>query len=124
MSLNKIMLIGRCTAPNIRDLESGKLATFSLATTDRYKDRAGEWKEDTTWHNIVAYGNTAGVVEKYVQKGSQIYIEGKLRNRKYTDRDGIERSVTEVLVSSLEILDRRQQQDNNRRPSNNDDMEF
>lgn len=124
MSLNKIMLIGRCTAPNIRDLESGKLATFSLATTDRYKDRAGEWKEDTTWHNIVAYGNTAGVVEKYVQKGSQIYIEGKLRNRKYTDRDGIERSVTEVLVSSLEILDRRQQQDNSRRPSNNDDMEF
>lgn len=109
MSLNKIMLIGRCTAPNIRDLESGKLATFSLATTDRYKDRAGEWKEDTTWHNIVAYGNTAGVVEKYVQKGSQIYIEGKLRNRKYTDRDGIERSVTEVLVSSMEILDRRQQ---------------
>ena len=109
MSLNKIMLIGRCTAPNIRDLESGKLATFSLATTDRYKDRAGEWKEDTTWHNIVAYGNTAGVVEKYVQKGSQIYIEGKLRNRKYTDRDGVERSVTEVLVSSLELLDRRQQ---------------
>lgn len=124
MSLNKIMLIGRCTAPNIRDLESGKLATFSLATTDRYKDRAGEWKEDTTWHNIVAYGNTAGVVEKYVQKGSQIYIEGKLRNRKYTDRDGVERSVTEVLVSSMEILDRRQQQDNSRRPSNNDDMEF
>ena len=109
MSLNKIMLIGRCTAPNIRDLESGKLATFSLATTDRYKDRAGEWKEDTTWHNIVAYGNTAGVVEKYVQKGSQIYIEGKLRNRKYTDRDGVERYVTEVLVSSMEILDRRQQ---------------
>lgn len=109
MSLNKIMLIGRCTAPNIRDLESGKLATFSLATTDRYKDRAGEWKEDTTWHNIVAYGNTAGVVEKYIQKGSQIYIEGKLRNRKYTDRDGIERSVTEVLVSSMELLDRRQQ---------------
>ena len=109
MSLNKIMLIGRCTAPNIRDLESGKLATFSLATTDRYKDRAGEWKEDTTWHNIVAYGNTAGVVEKYVQKGSQIYIEGKLRNRKYTDLDGVERSVTEVLVSSMEILDRRQQ---------------
>ena len=124
MSLNKIMLIGRCTAPNIRDLESGKLATFSLATTDRYKDRAGEWKEDTTWHNIVAYGNTAGVVEKYVQKGSQIYVEGKLRNRKYTDRDGVERSVTEVLVSSMEILDRRQQQDNSRRPSNNDDMEF
>lgn len=124
MSLNKIMLIGRCAAPNIRDLESGKLATFSLATTDRYKDRAGEWKEDTTWHNIVAYGNTAGVVEKYVQKGSQIYVEGKLRNRKYTDRDGIERSVTEVLVSSMEILDRRQQQDNSRRPSNNDDMEF
>lgn len=124
MSLNKIMLIGRCTAPNIRDLESGKLATFSLATTDRYKDRAGGWKEDTTWHNIVAYGNTAGVVEKFVQKGSQIYIEGKLRNRKYTDRDGVERFVTEVLVSSMEILDRRQQQDNSRRPSNNDDMEF
>lgn len=124
MSLNKIMLIGRCTAPNVRDLDSGKLATFSLATTDRYKDRAGEWKEDTTWHNIVAYGNTAGVVEKYVQKGSQVFIEGKLRNRKYTDRDGIERAVTEVLVSSLELLDRRQQQDNSRRPSNNDDMEF
>lgn len=105
-TLNKVMLIGNVGKVDIRTLEGGsKIATLSLATSEKYKDRSGEWKEDTTWHNIVVYGNTASVVERYVSKGSRLYVEGRIRNRKYTDRDGNERSVTEIVASNVELLD-------------------
>lgn len=105
-TLNKVMLIGNVGKVDIRTLEGGnRIATLSLATSEKYKDRSGEWKEDTTWHNITVYGNTASVVERYVSKGSRLYIEGRIRNRKYTDRDGNERSVTEIVASAVELLD-------------------
>ena len=87
MSLNKVMLIGNVgKEPEVRYLDGGaqgaqgrKVATFTLATTERYRDRSGEMRENTEWHNIVAWGQPADVVERFVHRGTQLYIEGKLR---------------------------------------------
>ena len=109
MSLNKVMLIGNVgKEPSVRYLEgNAKVASFSLATTERYKDRNGEMKENTEWHNIVAWRNSADVVEKFVHKGTQLYIEGKLRTRKYNDQAGVEKSTTEIVVDTLQLLGRK-----------------
>lgn len=109
MSLNKVMLIGNVGQdPEVRYLDNGapgaKVATFRLATTERYKDRSGELKENTEWHNIVAWRSTADVVEKYVRKGTQLYIEGRLRNRSWDDQNGNKRYVTEILADTLQLL--------------------
>ena len=97
MSLNKVMLIGNVGKdPEVRYLDgnnnpnsgSTKVATFTLATTERYRDRNGELRENTEWHNIVAWRNSADVAEKYIRKGTQLYIEGKLRTRSWTDQTG------------------------------------
>lgn len=109
MSLNKVMLIGNVGKdPEVRHLESGAVtASFTLATTERYKDRNGETKDQTEWHNIVCWRALAEVVEKYVRKGTQLYIEGKIRTRSYTDRDGNTRYITEITADSLQMLGRR-----------------
>ena len=91
MSLNKVLLIGNAGRdPEIRHLESGTMnATFSLATTERYRDRStGEMKEQTEWHNIVCWRNLAEIAEKYVKKGTQLFIEGRIRTRSYNDNQG------------------------------------
>ena len=116
MALNKVMLIGNVgNDPDIRYLDSNpqgpqgnaKVASFRLATTERYRDRNGETRENTEWHNIVAWRSNADVIEKFVKKGSQLYVEGKLRTRKWTDRDGKERYTTEIQVDNLQLLGRR-----------------
>lgn len=116
MALNKVMLIGNVgNDPEIRYLDSNpqgpqgnaKVASFRLATTERYRDRNGETRENTEWHNIVAWRNNADVIEKFVHKGSQIYVEGKLRTRKWTDRDGKDRYTTEIQVDNLQLLGKR-----------------
>ncbi|MBQ9548442.1 MAG: single-stranded DNA-binding protein [Bacteroidales bacterium] len=111
MSLNKVMLIGNVGRdPEVRYLEGNsgaKVATFTLATTERYKDRSGELRENTEWHNIVAWRNSADIAEKYVRKGTQLYIEGRLRTRSYTDQQGMKKYVTEITVDSLQLLGRR-----------------
>ena len=109
MSLNKVMLIGNVGQdPEVRYLDNGapgaKVATFRLATTERYKDRAGELKENTEWHSIVAWRSTADVVEKYVRKGTQLYIEGRLRTRSWDDQNGNKRYATEILADTLQLL--------------------
>jgi single-strand DNA-binding protein len=108
MSLNKSFLIGNVGKdPEIRTSQSGKFATFTLATTDRsYTTSSGVVvPERTEWHNIVVGSNgLAGVVEKYVRKGTKLFIEGKIRTRKYTARDNTEHYVTEILVDNLELL--------------------
>ena len=112
MSLNRIFLIGNVgQEPNVRDLDNGKVASVSLATTERYKDRNGEQRELVEWHSVQAWGKTAEFVENYVHKGSQLFVEGKIRSRKYTDRDGIERYVTEVNADSIQLLGPRQTQE-------------
>ena len=109
MSLNKVMLIGNVGQdPEVRYLDNGapgaKVATFRLATTERYKDRAGELKENTEWHSIVAWRSTADVVEKYVRKGTQLYIEGRLRTRSWDNQNGNKRYATEILADTLQLL--------------------
>lgn len=108
MSYNKAILIGNVGRdPEIRTSQSGKFATFTLATTDRaYTTSSGvQIPERTEWHNIVVGSNgLAGVVEKYVRKGTKLFIEGKIRTRKYTARDNTEHYVTEILVDNLELL--------------------
>lgn len=103
---NKVQLIGHLgSEPEIMNLESGKkLAKFSLATNDSYKNANGERVEDTQWHNLVMWNKTAEIVEKYVKKGQEIAIEGKLTSRSYDDKDGNKRYITEVVVSELSMF--------------------
>ncbi|RZN84632.1 MAG: single-stranded DNA-binding protein [Winogradskyella sp.] len=103
---NKVQLIGNLgNDPEIINLESGKtLAKFSIATNESYKNTQGEKVTDTQWHNIVAWGKTAQIVEKYVGKGKEIAIEGKLTTRSWEDKDGIKRYTTEVVCSELLML--------------------
>ena len=109
MSLNKVLLIGNAGRdPEIRHLESGTMnATFSLATTERYRDRStGEMKEQTEWHNIVCWRNLAEIAEKYVKKGTQLFIEGRIRTRSYNDKDGNTKYMTEILADNMQLLGR------------------
>ncbi|ARV09573.1 single-stranded DNA-binding protein [Winogradskyella sp. PC-19] len=103
---NKVQLIGNLgNDPEIVNLESGKtLAKFSVATNESYKNAQGEKVTDTQWHNIVAWGKTAQIVEKYVGKGKEVAIEGKLTTRSWEDKDGIKRYTTEVVCSELLML--------------------
>lgn len=100
---NKVQLIGHVgKEPEIINLESGKkLAKLTMATNDSYKNANGEKVEDTQWHNLVMWNKTAEVVEKYVKKGNEIAIEGKLTTRSYDDKEGNKRYITEVVVSEL-----------------------
>jgi single-strand DNA-binding protein len=103
---NKVQLIGRLGAKaETKHFESGKAkATFSIATKDVFKNAKGEKVEETTWHNIVAWGKTAEIVEKYTDKGSEIAIEGKLSNRSYEDKDGSKKYITEVVAEEVLLL--------------------
>ena len=115
MSLNKVMLIGNVGRdPEVRYLEGNnpggqgrKVATFTLATSERFRDRSGETRENTEWHNIVAWGQPADVCERFVHKGTQLYIEGRLRTRSWTDQTGNKRYTTEINVDTLQLLGRR-----------------
>ena len=112
-SVNKVILLGNLGRdPEIRSMQSGKkMASFSIATSKRWKDRnTQEQKENTSWHNIVVFNEgLVDVIEKYVKKGSKIYVEGELSTRKYQDKDGNDRYTTEVVLqgynSNLTMLD-------------------
>ena len=101
-SVNKVILLGNLGRdPDIRSMQSGKkMASFSIATSKRWKDRQSqEQKESTSWHNIVVFNEgLVDVIEKYVKKGSKIYVEGELITRKYQDKDGNDRYTTEVVL--------------------------
>ena len=103
---NKVQLIGNVgREPEIVNLESGKkLAKFSVATNENYKNGNGERVTDTQWHNIVAWGKTAELVEKYVNKGKEVGVEGKLTSRSWDDKDGTKRYITEVVCNELLLL--------------------
>ena len=110
--INKVILIGNVGQdPEIRytgDVNNGtKVATLRVATTERYRDRAGNLQEHTEWHSIVVWRNTADVVEKYVKKGTQVYIEGRLRSRSWDDQNGNKRYVTEIVADTLQLLGRK-----------------
>ena len=103
---NKVQLIGNLgNDPEVITLESGKkLAKFAIATNESYKNTNGEKVTDTQWHNIVAWGKTADIIEKYVSKGKEIAIEGKLTSRSYETKDGEKRYITEVVCNELLML--------------------
>mgnify|MGYP003626239058 FL=1 len=103
---NKVQLIGNVgQEPTITNLDNGKkVVRLSLATNEQYKNGQGEKQTDTNWHSLVAWGKTADIIEKYVTKGKEIAIEGKLTSRSYEDKDGIKRYVTEVVVSEILLL--------------------
>lgn len=109
MSLNKVMLIGNVGRdPEVRYLEgNAKVASFTLATTERYRDRSGETRENTEWHNIVAWRMLADTAEKFIKKGTQIYVEGRLRTREWTDQTGAKRRTTEIMADNIQLLGRR-----------------
>ena len=108
MAINKVILLGNVGKdPDVRYPSQGQVvATFSLATSDRaYTNAAGvKVPERTEWHNIVAWGKNAEVIEKYVKKGTKLYIEGKLRTRSWEDKNAIKRYVTEIYVDTFELL--------------------
>ena len=104
MSLNKIHLIGNVgQEPQVRTAGDQKVASFTLATTEKRKDKSGNPIQETEWHNIVIWGKLAEVAEKYVTKGTALYVEGKIKTEKYT-KDGQDRYVTRVVASSFQML--------------------
>ncbi|MFN0728678.1 single-stranded DNA-binding protein [Polaribacter gochangensis] len=103
---NKVQLIGNLgNNPEIITLESGKkLAKMSIATNETYKNAQGEKVTDTQWHNVVAWNKTAEIIEKYLQKGSEVAIEGKLTSRSYEDKDGTKKYITEIVCNEMLML--------------------
>ncbi len=103
---NRVQLIGHLGAnPEVKVLEGGKkIARFTMATNDTYKNQKGEKVTEASWHSMVAWGNLAGILEKYVEKGMEVAIEGKLSTRHYTDKEGQKRYITEVIVNELLML--------------------
>jgi single-strand DNA-binding protein len=108
-SVNKVILVGNVGRdPEIRYTQGGTpVANFSLATTDRFKNRSGENEERTEWHRIVAWGRLAEICSEYLQKGKQVYIEGRLQTRDWEDKEGNKRYTTEIVAQVMQMLGRR-----------------
>lgn len=147
MSVNKAILVGNVGKdPEVRHLEGGtSVARFTLATSESYKNKNGELVTTTEWHNIVAWRQLAEFAEKYIKKGRQLYVEGKITNRQWDDKDGNKRYTTEIVADNIRLLGRREDSDGPRdngggratpeipgipasddldRPSENDDLPF
>ena len=108
---NRVQLTGRLGQnPEVKHLNNGStLARFSVATTERYKNKQGERVDDTQWHNVVVWGNLAEIAEQYLQKGKEVALEGKLVHRRYEDKDGNQRYVTEVVAHEFLMLGKKDQ---------------
>lgn len=104
--INKAILVGNLGKdPEIRTIDSGrKVAQFPLATTETYKDKNGQRVDQTEWHNVVFWGAIADVIEKYLKKGSQIYVEGRIRTRSYEDKEGVKKYITEIMGDKMTML--------------------
>ena len=110
MSVNQVILIGRLGRdPEVRYLPNGEaVANFGLATSENWKDRNGEKQERTEWHNIVMYRKLAEIAGQYLKKGAQVYITGRIQSRKYTGKDGIERTAYEIIAGEMKMLGSKQ----------------
>ena len=121
MSVNKAILLGNVGGdPIIRSTQDGKkIATFSLATSEKWKDKnSNELREKTEWHRIVVFSDgLVGIIEKYIKKGTKLFVEGSLQTRKWTGSDGVEKYTTEIVLqgfnNKLEIIDNRKEGENN-----------
>lgn len=105
--VNKVIILGNLGAdPESRLLESGSITNLSIATQDSYFDKdADEWKDRVQWHRVTLSGRLAEIASKYLKKGSKVYIEGRLRTSKWTDKQGIERYTTDIIARDLQLLD-------------------
>lgn len=105
-SVNKVILVGNLGRdPEMRYLPSGEaVANLALATTDKYKDKTGQLVEATEWHRVAFFGRTAEVCGQYLKKGSPVYVEGSIRSRKYTDKEGVERTAYEIRGDRMQML--------------------
>ncbi len=126
MSVNKAILIGHLGKdPELRYTQSGKaVASFTLATNERWTTQDGQKQESTTWHNIVAWGKQAEVIKEYLSKGRQIYIEGRIANRSYDDKEGNKRYVSEVVVQNFQFLGSRGDSGGGAGPSSQPDSDL
>lgn len=108
MSVNKVILVGHLGKDvDLRYTPSGTaVATFSIATSEHYTDQHGQKQERPEWHNIVAWRGLAEICGKYLHKGKQVYVEGKIQTRSYDDRDGIKRYTTEIIADQMQMLGR------------------
>lgn len=108
--INKVTLIGNLGGdPEIRTLDNGTaVGRFSLATNESYKDKEGNWQTLTEWHNIVIWRELADRAKNQLKKGMMVYVEGKISYRKYTDKDNVERTITDIVANSLRILEKRE----------------
>ena len=114
-SLNKVQLIGNVgQEPEVFTTERGTIvANFSLATTEKWKDQNGNQQSETEWHRITFFDKTAQIVEQYVRKGSAVYVEGRIKSRRYTDKEGIERTAYDIMGRDIQLLgDSRRAQEN------------
>jgi single-strand DNA-binding protein len=124
--VNKVILIGNLGKdPEVRYLDNGvAVANLSLATSENYKNKQGERVTQTEWHDVVLWRGLAEVAEKYLKKGSSVYVEGKLRTNKWVDKDEITRYKTEVLADKLTMLGRSQNQEESTESTSEDDLPF
>lgn len=104
--VNKVILIGHLGAdPETRAMPSGMtVANLRMATTESFKDKSGEWQERTEWHNVALFGRMGEVAGEYLRKGSQVYVEGRLRTRKWQDKQGNDRYTTEIVANDMQML--------------------
>jgi single-strand DNA-binding protein len=118
--INRVILIGNLGRdPEIRNLEGGvKKANFTLATTETYRGKDGEKQEHTEWHNIVLWRGLADIAESYLKKGNSVYIEGKIRNREYLDKENNKRYITEIIADNMIMLGGRRDQGAGNGPGN------
>jgi len=105
--VNKVIILGNLGKdPEVKELQNGKVCNFSVATSCKWKDKTtGDRKEETEWHNVTCYGGLATVCASYLKKGSKVYIEGRIKTRKYEAKDGTERYITEIIADDLKMLD-------------------
>ena len=132
--VNKVILLGNLGKdPEVRRLDDGRgVANFSLATSETYKNKSGEKVTNTEWHNIVLWSPLADIAENYLKKGSQVYIEGKIANRSYEDKDGVKKYISEVVGREITLLGRPPEQQEksqissieNKKKSEEDDLPF
>ncbi len=106
MAVNKVILLGNLGKdPIVKKFDNGRaVATFSLATSEKYKDKTGNQVTKTEWHNIVAWSPLAEIAERFLKKGQQVYLEGKIETREYTDKDGIARRTSEIVAREMNLV--------------------
>ena len=106
MTVNKVILVGNLgRSPEVRNLPSGEaIASVALATSNKYKNRAGEMVDETEWHTVTFFGRLAEIAGQYLKKGSSIYVEGRIKTEKYTDKNGVEKYATKIIAGEMKML--------------------